>query len=291
MLFFALYILFFNIYYFDRVLADLVNMISASIQFLVKKISGWFSDCIELQNDPLPFRVISLEGNIGSGKTTLLKTLEKTKADYLVEHGVVILLEPVEKWEALKDPMDGESILAKFYKEPKRYAFLLQMYILETTIEAIEKTILDNPQMKILLLERSILSTLGVFGKLLLNSDYMTPLEYKQFEKMVMEHAEYFPDDVIYLDVPPDVCIGRIEQRDRKGESKISLDYLQKWEECCKTWLFDYRGNIIAPGMGHEFEAGLETILNIPYDENTEFAESLICKIIENQFHFDENEG
>ena len=117
-------------------------------------------DDVSLFEDPgvkQYFRIISIEGNIGSGKSTVLKALQDDEAEFLLSNNIVVVPEPVEKWEQLKDPNDGQSILTKFYKEPKRYAFLLQIFIIETMIETIETAIMNNPDMKILLCERSIL--------------------------------------------------------------------------------------------------------------------------------------
>ena len=73
--------------------------------------------------------IVSIEGNIGSGKSTLLRELKEHHQDFLQEHGIVIVQEPVDVWMNYLDPEDGESILKKFYDNPERYAFLFQLVI------------------------------------------------------------------------------------------------------------------------------------------------------------------
>jgi deoxyguanosine kinase len=227
------------------------------------QLAEWFEAIFVPEEEamaPPPFRIISIEGNIGSGKSTLLKTLQESHTDFLEENNIVVVLEPVEKWEAYKDPVDGESILAKFYKHPQRYAFMLQIYILETMIEAIENTIIENPDMRVLLCERSIMASMNIFAQLLLESDYMTPIEHRYFERLVTEYSHYFPDDIIYLDVPVDVCMRRIEKRNRKGESGVTMDYLEKWEKQCVNWL-----NSV--GCGGSEDDAIDTVVHLPYNE------------------------
>jgi deoxyguanosine kinase len=229
-------------------------------EFLWNYVKEWMDD-VSLFEDPgvkQYFRIISIEGNIGSGKSTVLKALQDDEAEFLLSNNIVVVPEPVEKWEQLKDPNDGQSILTKFYKEPKRYAFLLQIFIIETMIETIETAIMNNPDMKILLCERSILTSSAVFSQLLLDLDYITKLEFQYLERLVMDYMHYFPDDVIFLDVPVDICMKRINKRNRDGESDITIQYLENWEKQCKRWLFDAE-------CCHD---EIETTLRIPYNES-----------------------
>ena len=55
--------------------------------------------------------IFSLEGNIGSGKSTILRGL---KRQLRTDNSVIFLLEPVDKWEQIKDK-NGVGILEKFY--------------------------------------------------------------------------------------------------------------------------------------------------------------------------------
>ena len=71
--------------------------------------------------------IVCVEGNIGSGKSTLL-----SKMKYLVDPLSIILLEePVDEWLNMIDNANN-SILANYYKDPKKYCFSFQIFVLKT---------------------------------------------------------------------------------------------------------------------------------------------------------------
>ena len=64
--------------------------------------------------------IVCVEGNIGSGKSTLL-----SKMKHLVDPLYIVLLEePVDEWLNMIDNANN-SILANYYKDPKKYCFSL----------------------------------------------------------------------------------------------------------------------------------------------------------------------
>ena len=72
-----------------------------------------------------------LKGNIGVGKTTLLAALrEQLPKEDLLYH-FTILSEPLREWTNVS----STSLLAAFYRDPKRWAFALNVHILNTSIE------------------------------------------------------------------------------------------------------------------------------------------------------------
>ena len=68
-------------------------------------------------------RILSIEGNVGSGKSTFLEELKKYYAN---NKNVVILPEPVDVWDSIKD-VNGITMLEKFYADQEKYAFSFQM--------------------------------------------------------------------------------------------------------------------------------------------------------------------
>ena len=58
--------------------------------------------------------IISVEGNIGAGKSTIMEKMQ----ELLESKEIGFMREPVDIWEKMKDPHDGENILVKFYKDP-----------------------------------------------------------------------------------------------------------------------------------------------------------------------------
>ena len=66
--------------------------------------------------------MIALSGPIGAGKTSL--------TELLTQH-----------WgsDAYYESVDDNKILPLFYKDPKRYAFLLQIYFLNKRLDSIKQ--------------------------------------------------------------------------------------------------------------------------------------------------------
>lgn len=141
---------------------------------------------------------IVIDGNIGSGKSTQIQLLDKI--------GFRTRKEPIEQWP-----------LKQFYEDPSRWAFLLQMKILESYCTPVE----------VCIYERCMQSSKDVFWKHLFHSNIVTRAEdsiYKEWYHRV----EWKPDVMIYLRSTPEKCFERIQTRHQTGDSKISLDYLQK---------------------------------------------------------------
>lgn len=186
--------------------------------------------------------IVSIEGNFSAGKSTLLENVQSFIDQYSLKD-VVIFKEPVHIWETLCDDIDGESILSKYYKYPKKYGFAFQMMAFQTVLLSLKKTIEENPQARFILCERSLASVRHVFTKMLYDDDMISNIEYKIFEMMYADESYsylYEPSKVIYLSCSPRKCIERVLRRNRNGESNISLEYLEKIEKYNVKWLFDY---------------------------------------------------
>jgi deoxyadenosine/deoxycytidine kinase len=70
--------------------------------------------------------IVSIEGNIGSGKTTLLSHLEEHDSTLSESNKKFIFLkEPLHIWDTIQDNKTNETILQKYYKDTKKYAFLI----------------------------------------------------------------------------------------------------------------------------------------------------------------------
>lgn len=83
----------------------------------------------------------------------------------------------------------------------------------------------------ILIVERSAASCDRVFRKIL----PLSPLEHAAFDfiynKLQMDEAEMgIPIRYIYLDLPAEQCLARIQSRARPEERAIELDYLVQLE-------------------------------------------------------------
>jgi ABC-type cobalamin/Fe3+-siderophores transport system ATPase subunit len=73
-----------------------------------------------------------VEGNIGAGKTTWL---DMVRSDTGAEHELIeVVPEPVHQWQ--KSPQ-GHNMLDLFYKDPKKYAFAFQQFVLVTRMQQV----------------------------------------------------------------------------------------------------------------------------------------------------------
>lgn len=156
--------------------------------------------------------IVSIEGNIGSGKSTVLSHLE-----YLYKHqniDVVCYPEPVEEWQ---------TCLENFYKDMTRWSFALQMKILLTYVKRKPR----NHDKKLHLYERSCAASKNVFAQSLFNAGTLSEREWALY-KCYYDSVAWQPDVIIYLRTDPEVCMTRLRGRDRKCETTLDFEYLQK---------------------------------------------------------------
>lgn len=190
-------------------------------------------------------QIISIEGNIGSGKSTLLANLKKyfknNAKDYV---NVIFLKEPVDEWSNIKDE-NGITILEKFYADQEKYSFSFQImaYIsrLKLLKEAVKSVkdkmqkiyeIHENCSVKlktIIITERSLYTDKMVFAKMLYDSGKIESINYQIYLNWFNTFADDFKvNKIIYVNANPDICYERVGKRNRDGEDKIPLEYLNK---------------------------------------------------------------
>ena len=184
---------------------------------------------------PDEVKIVSLEGNIGAGKSTLLTEVERRCKDRGINE-IRILREPVEEWEKVTD--GAKTILELFYENPLEYGFPLQILVGITTMTRTYKELLDYPDTKIILSERSILSSRMVFARMLRQEGLLDDIEDKVYQMLFEGYghkALIYPEMMMYIDTDPITCLSRIGLRDRRGENRITLEELQTCESYHKT--------------------------------------------------------
>lgn len=182
--------------------------------------------------------IISIEGNIGSGKSTLLNLLKEKYSDK-----VIFVDEPVSEWNEVKD--SDKSVLELFYQDKKTYSFTFQVlaYItrLKKILDAIE---LDNE--KTIICERSIFTDKYIFAKMLYQQKYISEIEWKTYNYWFDTFKEKTKlDTIIYVKTEPETCLGRIKERNRDGETNISIEYLKHCHDLHQEWLENNSLNVI----------------------------------------------
>ena len=188
--------------------------------------------------------MIALAGTIGAGKTSLTQLL----ANHL--HS-----------QAFYESVEGNKILPLFYKDPKKYGFLLQIYFLNKRLDEIK----DSYSNDLNVLDRSIFEDALLFK---LNADMGRATEtesdiYSSLLDNMMEELEFFPeykknpDLLVYLDITFENEMKNISKRGRGFEQVIDdegnivdqaqYEYFKQLYEAYEYWIgkkVDPTGNI-----------------------------------------------
>jgi deoxyadenosine/deoxycytidine kinase len=213
--------------------------------------------------------ILSVEGNIGSGKSSILKFLENNNN----HDDIIFLKEPVDKWSNIKDER-GITILENFYSDANKHAFMFQIMAFATRMQILKDTIEENPHVKIIICERSILADKNVFASMLHDDNLIDKMGITIYNTMANNYFKDYPlNGVIYIDAEPDICSARIKKRSRDGESNIELEYLERCKDYHDRWLFNYRKYSHVP----ETNPGT-TLLHIKTNEDSNFDNSDISK-------------
>lgn len=173
--------------------------------------------------------MIVLAGTIGAGKSSLAKALG--------EHlGTEVFYEAV----------DNNPVLDLYYQDPKKYAFLLQIYFLNKRFESIKMAYrADNN-----VLDRSIFED-ELFLTLNYKNGNVTRTEldiYKELLANMLEELEGMPkkrpDLLVYIDVSFETMLSRIAQRGRSfeqidGQPGLEMYYHQVHNEY-PDWFAQY---------------------------------------------------
>jgi len=180
--------------------------------------------------------IFTVEGNISSGKSTLLSQLKSFK--FNKPH--IVVLEQVDEWSQLKDN-EGVDILSLFYKDKQKYSYMFQSYVLFSRLHHLLKTIKENPN-HIIICERCHLTDLYVFAKSLYELKDINDIEWKVYNmwhQQLRDMINIKIDGCIFVNTSPEVCIQRLNKRNRTGEGGIPLDYLKLLHEKHVDWLLD----------------------------------------------------
>lgn len=180
-------------------------------------------------------RIVSIEGNIGAGKTTLVNRLKEL---YKNSQEVIFAEEPVDIWGTITQ--DGKNILELFYENQEKYSFAFQILAYTTRRQLLKNLIQQytNTSVKTIVMERSLEADKNIFAKLLHQTHKIEDSMYKVYELMSEDGLKEFgADGIIWLDTSPEQCIERIANRNRDGEDKISLAYLNEIDVCHREWL------------------------------------------------------
>jgi deoxyadenosine/deoxycytidine kinase len=179
--------------------------------------------------------ILSLDGNIGAGKSTLLAQI---RAEIPEIH---VVDEPVGQWTALQDA-NGKNLLELFYEDKKRWAYTFQNCAILTRLQNIQEAVsrvnatTSGPQ--IILTERSVLTDKYVFAQMLRDTGFLDPMEWELYNRwFTLFHTQHPVTGIIYLSTGSTTSKERIHIRNRQGEERISLEYLDALDAQHKQWV------------------------------------------------------
>jgi len=154
------------------------------------------------------YNYIAIEGNIGAGKTSLANRMSE-------EFNAKLILERFA----------DNPFLPKFYKEPQRYAFTLEMSFLADRYQQISD---DLSQLD--LFKDFIISDYDVFKSLIFSKITLAEDEFMLYRKLFYQVYKDIakPDLYVYLYQNTDRLQENIKKRGRKYEQDIQDDYLEK---------------------------------------------------------------
>ena len=138
--------------------------------------------------------------------------------------------------EAILEDTDENPFLAKFYKDPKRFAFQAQIFF---TLRRFQKQEEIN---QIDLFKRVVVSDF-LFDKDRLFARYnLDDKEFYLYEQLfnLLKLRILKPDLVIFLQAKTDVLKERIEKRKRDYEKSITIKYLDRINQAFNDFFFHY---------------------------------------------------
>lgn len=154
------------------------------------------------------YNYIAIEGNIGAGKTSLATQISR-------EFNAKLILERFA----------DNPFLPKFYKEPQRYAFTLEMSFLADRYQQISD---DLSQLD--LFKDFIVSDYDVFKSLIFSKITLPEDEFRLYRKLFYQVYKDIakPDLYVYLYQNTERLQKNIKKRGRNYEQDIEDDYLDK---------------------------------------------------------------
>jgi deoxyadenosine/deoxycytidine kinase len=181
---------------------------------------------------------LAVEGNIGAGKSTFLDILQDSSLE--LQDLIEVVPEPVEEWQKVHNgTAEPINLLDRFYKEPERYAYTFQHYVLLTRMEKDRKARSSLKPLRVL--ERSIFSDRLVFVRAMHEAGFMGDLELRLYDSWfsmeIAQDQELTPDGFIYLKARPETCIKRLRGRNRSEEAGVDRAYLENLHDKHESWL------------------------------------------------------
>lgn len=177
--------------------------------FLFFRCNKWVVAIKSVSLQPMEYNYIAIEGTVGAGKTTLATRIAN---DY---NGKLVL----EEFEADKNPF-----LPKFYKEPDKYSFQVEMTFLALRFQQLKDKLANLD-----LFHDFIISDYYVAKSLIFSRNNLQEDEYDLFSRFfnIIFSTMPKPELLVYLYSDVERLQYNIRKRGRSYEQEISDTYLE----------------------------------------------------------------
>lgn len=156
----------------------------------------------------MDFNYLVIEGNIGAGKTSLATRIaEETNSKLILEQ------------------FEENPFLPKFYKEPDRYAFPVELTFLADRYMQLKTQIANRD-----LFQTKTVSDYYFVKSLIFSRKTLKDDEYSLYKRLfeIIQQQLSKPDIYVFLHVNTDRLLENIRARGRSYESDISREYLEE---------------------------------------------------------------
>jgi len=157
------------------------------------------------------YNFIAIEGNIGAGKTSLATRISQ-------DYNAHLILEQFEE----------NSFLPKFYKEPEKYAFPLEMSFMASRYQQLKDQLLSMDLFKTFTIGDYFIVKSLIFARQNLQQDEFKL--YTSFFNIIYQQLPK-PDLLVYLYVDTERLQTNIKMRGRPYEQNIQDDYLNRIQD------------------------------------------------------------
>ena len=164
-------------------------------------------------------KLVLVAGNIGTGKTSLTERL----GDRL-------------GWRTAFESVIDNPYLSDFYQDMGAWSFHLQIYFLGHRAQQYLELVRDS---RSAIADRSIYEDVKIFARALFHQGSLSERDYMSYRRVFQQITNHLPepDLLIYLVAPPEILQKRIEERGRKMESGITLEYLSLLDSFYDDWM------------------------------------------------------
>lgn len=171
----------------------------------------YFYDSKNANTFLMDYNFIVIEGNIGAGKTTLSHKISE-------ERNAKLILEQFAE----------NPFLPKFYKDPEKYSFPLEMSFLADRYNQLKKELSERDLFKSFTISDYYFMKSLIFSKQTLQDDEYTL--YRQFFHIIYNSLPK-PDLYVYLHSNVEKLLSNIKKRGREYEQEITAEYLLKIQD------------------------------------------------------------